>query len=35
MSTEAQDVEMVAAEEEVDKTAKNALEADALLLAGA
>jgi len=35
MSTVEQDVEMVAAEEEVDETAKNALEADALVLAGA
>ncbi|CAG8452911.1 4389_t:CDS:10 [Paraglomus occultum] len=32
-AVEAQDVEMVAAEEEVDETAKNALEADALVLA--
>jgi hypothetical protein len=32
-TTEAQDVEMVAAEE-IDATAKNALEADALVLAG-
>jgi len=35
MAVEAEDIEMLAAEEEVDEAVKNALEADALVLAGA